>query len=261
MKNKNFLLPEIAFVLLPFISLAQFDEFGAFAGVANYAGDLTERTFEPLELNLGVGFYARKRLTDRLGWQVHLYRGEISGSDAHSSSESELWKRNLHFHAELYEVGFQFEYDLFRLKDDYCTTSPYLFAGIAGFYFNPQTEMNGKTYNLHNYRTEDVEYSLFQFSVPFGTGLRLCVLEKGTLGLEFGFRKTFTDYLDDVSGSYPAGLSEVFEQNNLKALLSYRSPEVDSGAPLLPPAGSGRGNSKNKDWYMFFGVTVGILLK
>jgi hypothetical protein len=259
MKKQCFFLITF-FVLHSVVSDAQFNEIGAFAGISNYAGDLTDRNFEPLECNFAGGFYLRNRGKGRLGWKAHLYRGVLSGNDANTAVESGLWQRNLSFRSEIYELGAVAEYHLIRLQSGYYEFSPYLFGGAAAFYFNPQAAVNGKTYNLQHFRTEGVEYSLFQYALPFGAGLRLELGRKVSFGLEGGLRKTFTDYLDDVSHSYPANIRELAETNSLTVLLSYRGKETASDAPLLPEPGAPRGNPARKDWYMFFGLTLGIFI-
>ena len=45
-------------------------------------------------------------------------------------------------------------------------------------------------------------YSLSQFSIPMGLGIKLSLGEKFSLSAEYGVRMTFTDYLDDVGGIY-----------------------------------------------------------
>jgi hypothetical protein len=37
--------------------------------------------------------------------------------------------------------------------------------------------------------------------LPFGVGLKYVLAGQWNLGLEFGARKTFTDYLDDLGGN------------------------------------------------------------
>ncbi|MDX5320159.1 MAG: hypothetical protein LPK45_03695, partial [Bacteroidota bacterium] len=65
-----------------------------------------------------------------------------------------------------------------------------------------------------------------------------------TIGLEAGWRKMFTDYLDDVSTSY-TGLND----GSLDANLGNRT-----GKPVA--AGQKRGNPEFKDSYFMFGVTI-----
>lgn len=251
-----------AWLMLPGIGAAQFDEFGVFLGASTYGGDLTERLVEPLEINFAAGFYLRRRLNDHWGLKMNAYRGVISGDDAHATTESGLWMRNLSFRSEIYELGAALEFSPVRFRTDYYQGAPYLFSGISAFYFMPTAEMDGKTYNLHAYRTEGTEYSLFQFALPFGAGMRLDVNGNGSLGVELGFRKTFTDYLDDVSDTYaPAVVSGSDGARSLQSRLSYRSPEVLPGAAPAPHEGQVRGNPEHNDWFMFFGLTLGINLK
>lgn len=263
MKLKNLHWLMLLALWLPATSNAQFDEFGVFLGTSTYAGDLTQRVIEPLEMNFAAGFYIRKKLHKRLGLKIYGYRGIISGNDAHSTVESRLWVRNLRFEAELYEVGGLLEYPLFTFESDHYQGSPYLFLGLSVFHFNPRADVDGKTYELQRLQTEGVEYSLFQPAIPFGAGMKLNISDNGTLGLEVGFRKTFTDYLDDVSGSYPdfAKKGVVDGQRSLWEKLSYRTPEVLPDAPGMPQAGAQRGNPDNNDWFMFFGISLGIYLK
>jgi hypothetical protein len=58
-------------------------------------------------------------------------------------------------------------------------------------------------------------------------------------GFEWGPRKLFTDYLDDVSGTYP----------------ETGSAYSGSGTP-----GSMRGNPRTKDWYFYYGFTLQMRL-
>lgn len=250
-----------AFFLFPLCTKAQFHEAGVFMGISHYSGDLTERKIEPLGFHRAGGFYLRQKLNNRVSLKYQFYKGRISGDDARSSTESGLWRRNLSFESDVFEVAALAEYSFFRFGDGLFETSPYVFGGLAGFYFAPQTEMDGRTYNLNTYRTEGVEYSLYQFAVPFGAGVKMQVNGCGFLGFELGFRKTFTDYLDDVSGFYPSDLARGVDDNtSIRTSLSYRGGEVLPDAPNFPKANSQRGNPAQNDWYMFFGLSLGISL-
>ena len=240
---------------------AQFDEFGLFLGTSAYSGDLTERAIEPLEMNFAAGLYMRKKLSPRWGAKFYGFRGVISGDDAHSSTESGLWVRNLRFSSEIYELGAVMEYEILKFENGTFRGSPYFYAGVSGFYFNPQTELDGKTYNLNRLQIEGNDYSLYQVAIPFGAGFRIDVNGNGTLGVDVGFRKTFTDYLDDVSGTIADELSAADRgEKTIRSRLAYRTPEVLPDAPSVPALGYQRGNPDRKDWFMFFGLTMGIKL-
>ncbi len=257
--KKGFLPIVVCLLILPCAGSAQFDEIGTIFGCSNYSGDLTERDIEPLECNMANGIFVRKNLNKQWGLKVQLSRLVLSGKDVNNSVESGLWQRNLNFRTELYELGAQFEWVPISLKSGDNQFAPYLFTGLAAFYFNPQTKLDGRLYNLHPYQTEGVEYSLFQFAIPFGAGLRFNIRDKGSLGFEVGLRKTFTDYLDDVSNTYRSDLKKLAENNSLAARLSYRSVDAarTDGTAYVAP-GTGRGNPEKKDWYMLFGLTLGI---
>ncbi len=235
-------------------------EIGTFVGTSMYGGDLTERYLEPLEAHFSIGLFYRKPFTEHWGLKANLMWGQLSGDDAYSSAKSGNWRRNLRFTSDVYEASAQMEFTPFTLESDYYKISPYAFAGVGFFYFDPKTEMNGNTYKLHSYKTEGTEYSLFQYCLPFGAGLKASIKNRGTIGIEGGLRKTFTDYIDDVSTSYPYNMKDLYEQNNMAFQLSYRSPTADSEARPMPEPGEGRGNPDKKDWYMFFGVTIGLYL-
>ncbi len=249
--------------LLPMQVNAQFDEVGFFFGITHYSGDLTERMVEPLEFNKAGGFYLRKKISDRFGLRFQFMKGTLTGDDANSSVGSGLWRRNLNFRSDIYEIGVLAEYSFFKIKKGDYGASPYVFGGLAAMYFTPYTELDGVTYDLQHFRTEGVEYSLYQFVMPFGAGMKLQINGMGYLGMELGFRKTFTDYLDDVSGYYPTNLigGDDGRQVNIRTQLSYRAQEANPAAPDLPTPGGQRGNPSKNDWYMFFGVTLGMNLK
>ena len=144
-----------------------------------------------------------------------------------------------------------------------CTSSasfsPYLFGGIAFYKFNPQAELDGQLFDLQLLKTEGqslpqyperLPYELKQLSVPFGFGFKYALSENINIGLEVGIRKTFTDYLDDVSLTYP-DLS-LFDDPNA-ALLSDRSPDPRTNL------GKGRGDTKPTDWYFLSGFTISYM--
>ncbi|MCF8279467.1 MAG: DUF6089 family protein [Bacteroidales bacterium] len=246
-------------MLLPFNSHAQFDEIGTIFGCSNYSGDLTERDFEPLESNFAYGFFVRRNLSRQFSLKLQFSKLVLSGKDGNNTAEGGLWKRNLNFRSDLFEFGAQAEWVPISLKSGENQFMPYLFTGLAAFYFNPQTEMNGNIYNLQHYQTEGVDYNQFQIAIPFGAGLRFNIRNRGNLGFEFGLRKTFTDYLDDVSNSYRSDLRELGELNAIAARLSYRGIESHaSDTPRYPKPGTQRGNPDKKDWYALFGMTLGI---
>jgi hypothetical protein len=146
--------------------------------------------------------------------------------------------------------------------------TPYAFAGIALFGFNPYTyDSSGTKWYLKNLSTEGQglseypdrkKYKLMQFSIPFGVGVRFRITDNAYLGYEIGVRKTFTDYIDDVSKRY---VDEALLASNrgFKAVeLAFRSNELKDVNLPYPQEGEIRGSEKYKDWYYFSGITLSI---
>jgi hypothetical protein len=85
----------------------------------------------------------------------------------------------------------------------------YIFGGLGLTYFNPQAKLNGTWYNLRELHTEGQgmeggpkEYRRFTAIVPGGIGIRTGIDKVWRVGLELSLTKTFSDYIDDVSGNY-----------------------------------------------------------
>ncbi|MCB0517635.1 MAG: hypothetical protein H6577_22230 [Lewinellaceae bacterium] len=249
-------------------------DIGIFFGLSHYMGDLQRYQFEILEVNRGEGIYGRYNFSNLLSFKAQLYHGVISGSDSNFKYDKGILDRNLSFRSNVYEASFQWELSVLRLGakrrhwnkylQKYLVTS-YVFGGVGGFYFNPKAKYGEEWYELQPLGTEGQgmpghrgKYNRLQVCVPFGFGIKINPVERATIGLEFGFRKTFTDYLDDVSTVYP-NLEALSERDPMAAALSWRGQEI-SNDPATNPAGTNRGSVKYKDMYFFGGVTIGYYL-
>lgn len=241
---------------------AQSLEAGVFLGLSNYQGDLQPRDFTSSESNVAYGVFAKYQLLEYVKVRASLMKGQISGSDHNSSEESGRRQRNLNFKSDILDFGIQGEFHpLPLIVDEVGFISPYIMLGINGFTFNPRTFYEGEWYDLAELGTEGQylegsgvsPYKTFQVAIPMGIGFDLAVSEYNSIGFEFGLRKTFTDYLDDVSGVYP-NLDELKAQNSTAAALSYRIDEYYNEILTDNPEGNIRGNSKNNDLYFFAGI-------
>lgn len=260
----------IAVILLAAVSTvkSQSSEIGACGGVSFYMGDLNPKgVFKGSRAAGGIMY--RYNINPRFAVKATALFGSLYASDADHGNTA----RNLSFRSPLCELSAQVELNFLRLfneKGKNCCT-PYLFVGVAGFCFNPQAEMNGTWYDLQALGTEgqglnktdaqgneynQKRYSLTNFAIPFGLGFRVNFLQYYSIGLEWGFRKTFTDYIDDVSGNYvPRDLFIEF-RSQLVADLADRTltTTVNEDGETVPDyhkAGSARGTSSAKDWYSF----------
>ena len=171
-------------------------------------------------------------------------------------------QRNLNFTSGLTEGHLGLQYYITPLADHALT--PYVCVGVALYHFDPYThDTSGTKYYLRPLSTEGQgfvdgkkNYNLTQMAIPFGAGVKLSLSENINVGLELGLRKSFTDYLDDVSTKY-IDRSILLAAEGPKAVeMAYRGGELKNGNPTYPAAGTARGNPKTKDWYYFSGITV-----
>jgi hypothetical protein len=131
-------------------------------------------------------------------------------------------------------------------------------GGGSVFRFNPEREFDGNYIELQPLGTEaqgapgyDEPYSLTNFALLFGGGLKFIIKERFTIGLEIGGRKTFTDYLDDVSGKQVNFLDVLENNGSLAAQLSNPKPG-------LPPEGENSLYTRGgefEDWYFMGGLS------
>ena len=89
--------------------------------------------------------------------------------------------------------------------------------------------------------------------------MKLSLSENIQVGLEIGYRKLFTDYLDDVSGTYVDENTLLTNRGSTAVELAYRGNELKNGGPY-PPAGTIRGSASHKDWYYFTLLTLSFRL-
>ena len=237
-------------------------ELGIFLGVSYYTGDLNPGGhFNRFTRPAGGGLY-RINFNPRFSAKAIASLGMIEGDDAYSLND-EHRNRNLSFRSNLFEFAVEGEFNFLPYstgKKKFAITTPYVFWGAAVYHFNPQALYQGRWYNLQPIGTEgqgstfsnEKSYSLTQFSIPFGVGLKINTAKSVGINFEYGIRKTFTDYLDDVSGTYanPALLEN--DKGPVAAALSDKSLKQEKGGN----SGRQRGNSYTKDWYYFVGVLI-----
>ena len=239
-------------------------------GGMGYVGDLNDqRLFSTPGLALGGGLCYR--LDNR--WSVG---GEVRYGRVGCATDC-LPMRNLSFRSHVAEFSVRVQFNFLPLgtgATDY-RWSPYLFGGIGAFHFNPEAtyvDADGtqRWVALQPLGTEGQgsaaypdrkPYSLVQLCLPFGVGVKARLNSTFSVEIEYGFRKSWTDYLDDVSTTYVG--SEVLDNGRvngaLAARLADRSGEVAGGEANA--AGIKRGDDSLDDWYTCFHVSVGISLE
>ncbi|HEV7231850.1 MAG TPA: DUF6089 family protein [Bacteroidia bacterium] len=235
------------------------NDVGIFVGCSYYIGDLNPiGHFGPLTQPAGGVLY-RRNLNPRFSLKANLLLGTIEGDDARTNSVSQQ-QRNLSFKSYMRELAVEVEFNFLEYKtgSNKHPFTPYIFGGLAGYMFNPQAQLGNQWIDLQPLGTEGQgtpgggkRYKLTQISLPFGLGMKLSMAKKITIAVEWGLRKTFTGYLDDVSGTYAPSAS-LARNGALASKMADRSLTAD---PTSSRVGSERGNGRD-DWYSFAGVMI-----
>lgn len=233
-----------------YISKAQFLHVHLSGGFSNYLGDLQAKSFTLDQSHLAYGGGLLYEVSDHLTIRFGLLRATVSAADKFGINKD----RNLSFSSDILEGQLGVEYDL--LNNYEWKATPFVYGSVAFFSFNPTTiDASGKQISLQPLGTEGQgffqgrkKYSLTQFALPFGGGLKFAISENVRFRIEMGLRILFTDYLDDVSSTY-VDKSALLLNNGQQAVdISFRGDEVRPGQPY-PGQGSKRGNPAIKDYY------------
>lgn len=219
-------------------------------GLINYGGDLQNKLYTVSQGGLSIYAGVTYRI-DHISVKGGFTYGKIKGSDAANG----LYEtRNLSFETAISEVNLALQYDLFLLNEKKFT--PYVFAGVGLFHFDPYTFYNSEKVYLRPLSTEGQglsvypdkkAYSLTQFTAPLGIGVKYKLSERIQVGIEFCSRLLFTDYIDDVSEIYPDENALLKERGQLAVDLSFRGDETNPSATF--PSGMPRGNPDQNDNY------------
>lgn len=267
----NTLLLIIISLVFNFASTAQQfkpnTEVGLILGTSYYLGDLNTTHFN--QSSATAGLVIRKNIDKRFVYKAEVMYLNLK-SDERQSSDTIALDRGLHFRSPTYELSGQIEFNFlpYQSGNPLYTWTPFVYTGISIFSFNPQAEnINGEWVDLQELGTEGQgtttefdgntrsKYSLIQFAIPIGGGLKIAVNENFNIVLEYGARKTFTDYLDDVSttyagpninGSWPVEMSDLAQQMSDPNGTHVKDEQ--------------RGNPDKKDWYSFAGITLSFKL-
>ena len=272
---RNFILPFkqiknllilIALIAQGFTANAQYKEnteVGFIGGISYYLGDLNTTHFDN-SLPFG-GIVIRKNIDRRFSYKAEILYLNIAADDRNNANDTIAIDRGLHFRSSVFELSGQIEFNFlpFEAGNALYTWTPFVYTGLSFFHFNPQAEnKDGLWVDLQELGTEGqgsttfperTKYPLVQLAIPLGGGLKIAINPSFNIILEYGVRKTFTDYLDDVSTTYPEGInSNVADISN--ATYEMSDP---TGTHIQ---GDQRGDPDKKDWYSFAGITLSFKL-
>jgi len=232
---------------------AQEAEVGIWMGMANYFGDLNP-VFSFKEVRWASGVFYRYNLNPRMALRGAVNYGRIKATDSKIKKVPYPQVRNLSFESEILEMAITYEFNFFKYqpaKDKFFT--PYIFVGGSVFYYNPFTRYEDEKVYLQQLGTEgqnsdlgeDNGYSRYSFAIPFGGGLKYAINNNWSLNLEASSRRTFTDYIDDVSDSYI----------DPEYLGSYTAGIADQSEVGFED-GKQRGTARDVDRFNFYGIAV-----
>jgi hypothetical protein len=262
--RKNLLL---SLLIIPFFMQSQWLwDYGGGIGVSNYLGDIggkekTRRDFvadmKLAKTRWNGSAFVRYKWRPRVSLKAQFEYLRIEGDDKLSSNPGRRF-RNFNFRNDIFDLaitGELFFYENNDLGNTYRYRNgfrAYLFAGVGGFYTNPKTNYQGDWVALQPLATEGTQYKKIQANIPMGIGFYFTFNKRNRFGFEMNYRKTFTDYLDDISGNYPASPPDPFV-----AKIVMRKDELDTKTVLENPGaynshdwGAKRGDASNKDAYM-----------
>lgn len=251
-------------------------DFGVNASAANYLGDIgggsgTRKDFvgdlKLAKTRWNFGGFARYKWRPKVSLKVAVDYLRLEGDDALSSNPGRRF-RNFNFRNDIYDMALTGEYFFYENNDLGNTYRyrngfrAYIFAGVGGFFSNPKTYYNGSWVALQPLATEGVAYRKFVADIPMGVGFYFTFNKKNRIGFELNYRKTFSDYVDDISGAYPTSPSDndpiVFRNRELAGT----QVDIDNPGVLQSHTyGAKRGDNKHKDSFLTLGLSYSYVIR
>ena len=246
-------------------------DFGGTMGATNYLGDIggkegTRRDFvsdvKLAKTRWNFGGFVRYKWRPKIYLKAAIDYIRLEGDDKLSTNPGRRY-RNFNFKNDIADLGLTAEY-VFYENNDLGNTyryrngfKAYIFGGMGGFMSNPKTFYRGEWVALQPLATEGYQYRKFVMNIPMGVGFFFTLNKKHRIGFEMNYRKTFTDYLDDISDSYPADPGDDYTRG-----LIIRTGELDAATKAEDPGavsshtwGAKRGESAHKDLYVSMAVS------
>ena len=188
-------------------------EIGGGIGGVSYTGDLI-RGYQFGQQGPGIQGFIRYNLSNVVGVRATGMAGRLVGDDAKNPIDPFTQLRDRNFRRIVLEASLVLEYNFldYKERNSLINWSPYFFGGFG---------LSAYT------RKSDQEYSRIQPVIPFGLGIKYRINKQWNLEFEFGARKTFFDFVDEVS-------------------------DVPNPNKLAPTYG----NELDNDWYYFAGFSI-----
>lgn len=278
--------------MVPFFGFSQSGDYsldyGLKLGASNYLGDMggysqAERPWvldmKMQETRWSLGAYIRYRLPNSyytnspFAIEAQFNWIRIAGADTLTTNYDPRKLRRLNFRNDIIELNVMADWIFFENNDigkkHFHTKAInfYVCGGAAIFYQNPHAYNPTGQFglpawvSLHGLRTEEQLYSstyhLIQPGIPLGVGFNYTYKRKYRFGWSFTWTKTFTDYLDGVSGYYPTQA----QWNTLTPEEKYFSNRIQGYGNSDPAPGGLRGNLGGDDSFLTTTINFGYVIR
>ncbi len=243
-------------------------ELGLDIGGTNYLGDLNNQSMFG-KVHLAYGAHFRYKFNDRWAVLVNGALGKLEGGNP-----DVIPSRNLYFRSDIWEASFRVEFNFlpFGMSGRQACWCPFLFGGLGLFHFNPMAQytdpatgitdwvelqpLGTEGQGLAQYPDREL-YGRLQAMLPFGLGVKYRPSKYLVLAVEYGYRKTWTDYIDDVSTTYV----EPWLLSSEAAALADPAPATGAKADSHHAVGLKRGDDSLNDWYAYMNVSVNVSME
>lgn len=252
-------------------------EVGPHFGASSYIGELNVwrnldqwQWKEFNQFNYDFGLLARYNYDSRWSFRIDYTYGKVRACDPEAA-----WRPDalLTFQSQVHDLGLMVEFNFLDYYTGHISNviSPYIFGGVSGFMFKTKPFTKNSLMDaipLQTQQTEAVTYSNYSMSVPFGLGCKMSLSKHLATTVEWRMHYTFTDYLDDVSGLYPADDKHsmlVSDAQGNSRVISGDPSNLGTGTTLVydftDPSGQfsenqQRGNTQTNDWFGFINLSL-----
>ncbi len=177
-------------------------------------GFILDTQFETTSINAGV--FARYRVNQLMSINSSFNYGHIHGADSLSPKESSRYHRDFAFSNNIFELAVRCE----GYVPDILGNIPleiYGYLGLGAFYHDPELYVP----EPDNFEFE--EFSNFEMVFPIGAGINYAIDGMFKIGLDIGWRKTFTNYLNGFTRKASQGYnSYYFTSLKFSYFIDYR---------------------------------------
>lgn len=263
-----------------------FSEMGFIAGFSGYLGDLGgnkgRAAYYLKDYNAKyskglVGAFTTYTLSKTFELRGNFVFTELQADDASiiNQGDEEKWRllRNLNFKSKVLEATAMadiyplYAFNKINRKSVVPKIRPFVSFGVGVFRFNPYIFQNGSWFEAKPLRLEGQgmpqmpyvkDYATTSFNFNYGFGFKYKFSNTFYGVFEMQHRKTFTDYIDDVSGVY---IDKNYFTSNLpkdKADIARDIYNRHLKGPVGSTPGLERGNRADKDAY--FSIQVRAVL-